>query len=282
MGEQRRDDVRFDSWGGAGEGGLVVYDPVTDAGHLLNPATAAVFEACDGQTSVDEMAERVAARTGLPADRGIVELALAELDEVGLLSTTSGSGAADDEPRGLSRRALIGRLTLGAAAVALLPAIETVVGTSQLAAATPARTQTALDSLTADPKTATTMVNTPVEVTLSTTGGFTDPTSTIFAIGTDPANGSVSLVDAVATYTPTTDFTGTDSFTYIAAQCVPFADALPSCPPENGAVPETGTAPATVSITVTAAPTTTAATTTTAPTTSSVAAATTAEPNFTG
>ena len=154
MGEQRRDDLRFDSWGGAGDGGLVVYDPVTDAGHLLNPATAAVFEACDGQTSVDEMAERVAARTGLPADRGIVELALAELDEVGLLSTT-GPSAADDEPRGISRRALIGRLTLGAAAVALLPAVETVVGTSQLAAATPVRTQTAADSLVADPKTAT-------------------------------------------------------------------------------------------------------------------------------
>ena len=42
---QRRDDLRSDGWSGAGEGGLVIYDPVTDAGHLLNPATAAAFEA---------------------------------------------------------------------------------------------------------------------------------------------------------------------------------------------------------------------------------------------
>jgi len=280
---QRRHEVRFDEWAGAGEGGLVVYDPVTDAGHLLNPATATVFEACDGRTPIDEMAARVSARTGLPIDPGIVELALGQLDEAGLLTPTD-TGPSAAEPAGMSRRALIGRLALGAGAITLLPVVETVVGSSQLAAATPARIQTALDSLVADPKTATTTAGTPVDVTLTTTGGFTTPTSTIFAIATQPGHGAVVLADDVATYTPGPGFSGTDTFTYIAAQCVPFSDALPACPDGNGAVPETGTAPATVTVTVDPAPTTTSTSTTTASTTSTspVAAATAAQPTFTG
>jgi large repetitive protein len=279
---QRRHDVRFDEWAGAGEGGLVVYDPVTDAGHLLNPATAAVFEACDGRTPIDEMAARVSARTGLPTDPGIVELALGELDEAGLLAPAATEPSAA-EPAGLSRRALITRLALGAGAITLLPVVETVVGSSQLAAATPPRTQTAVDSLVADPKTATTTAGTPVDVTLTTTGGFTTPTSTIFALATQPGHGAAVLVDAVATYTPGPGFTGTDTFTYIAAQCIPFSDALPACPDGNGAIPDTGTAPATVTVTVDPAPTTTTTTTAASTTsTSHVAAATAAQPTFTG
>ena len=281
---QRRNDVRVDGWSGAGDGGMVVYDPITDAGHLLNPATAAVFEACDGHTSLDQMAREVTARTGLPTDPGIVELALRELEEARLLVAEAAERSEPPEPAGMSRRTLITRLALGAGAVTLLPVVQTVVGSSQLAAATPPRTHTALDSLVADPKTATTTAGTPVDVTLTTTGGFTTPTSTVFAIETQPTHGAVVLVDAVATYTPTAGFSGTDTFTYIAAQCIPFADALPACPEGNGAVPETGTAPATVTVTVDPAPTTTSSTTTTAPTstTAPVAAATTAQPTFTG
>jgi PqqD family protein of HPr-rel-A system len=89
--KQRRTDLRSDSWSGSGPGGLVVYDPRTDEGHLLNPSTAVVFEACDGRTSVDEIAQRVADHTGLPIDTGIVELALSELAEVGLLEASEGS-----------------------------------------------------------------------------------------------------------------------------------------------------------------------------------------------
>ena len=246
MERQRRPDVRSDGWSGAGEGGLVVYDPMTDAGHLLNPATAAVFEACDGHTSLDQMARAVTARTGLPTDPGIVELALLELDEAGLLVAGPSPSSAPMTSAGISRRTLITRLALGAGAVTLLPVVQTVVGSSQLAAATPSRNHTAADSLVADPKTATTTAGTPVDVTLTTTGGFTTPTSTIFAIDTQPTHGAVVLVDAVATYTPTAGFSGTDTFTYIAAQCIPVVDALPACPEGNGAVPETGTAPATV------------------------------------
>jgi hypothetical protein len=278
---QRRQDVRFDGWSGAGEGGLIVYDPVTDAGHLLNPATAAVFEACDGRATIDEIARRVRERTGLPADAGIVELAVGELDEAGLLIPDATSPAG-----GMSRRALITRLALGAGAIALLPMVETVVGSSQLAAATPVRTQTAEDSLVADPKTATTTEGTSVDITLTTTGGFSSPAATIFQIDTEPGHGAVVLADAVATYTPTAGFTGTDTFTYIAAQCVAISDALPGCPEGTGPVPETGTAPATVTVTVDPAATTTSSSTTTSTSattsTSPPAVAAAAEPTFTG
>jgi len=279
-GEQRGKDLRTQAWGGAGEGGLIVFDPATDRGHLLNPASAAVFEACDGRTSRDEMARRVAERTGLPEDPAIVELALAELAEAGLLQEPDLAGTH------LSRRALMARLAVGAGVAALLPVIETVVSTSDLAAASTAGPQTAEDSLVAVPKTATTTEGTSVDITLSTTGGFSDPTSTVFAIATTPGHGDVSLTDDVATYAPTAGFTGTDTFTYIAAQCIPFADAipLPACPEGNGTVPEAGTAPATVTITVNPTPTTTSTTSTTeAPTTTAaVAPATAAQPTFTG
>ena len=134
---QRRDDLRIDGWSGAGEGGLVIYDPVTDAGHLLNPATAAVFEACDGHASLDQMARAVTARTGLPTDPGIVELALLELDEAGLLVPELAEASQPLASAGMSRRTLITRLALGTGAVTLLPVVQTLFGSSQLAAATP-------------------------------------------------------------------------------------------------------------------------------------------------
>ena len=276
-GQQRRNDVRTHDWGGAGEGGLIVFDPITDAGHLLNPASAAVFEACDGRTSVDEMARVVAARTGLPEDREIVELALSELAEAGLLQEP------DLASSHLSRRQLMARLAVGAGVAAMLPVIETVVSSSDLAAAGPPGPQTAEDSLVADPKTATTTAGTPVDVTLTTSGGSSNPSATLFAIATTPGHGGVTLVDDVATYTPADGFTGTDTFTYIATQCFPFEDALPSCPDGTGPFPENGTAPATVTVTVNPAPTTTSTSTTTteAPTTTGAVAAE-AQPNFTG
>ncbi len=55
----------------------------------------------------------------------------------------------------------------------------------------------------------------------------------IFSKAGDPANGSVTVVDGVATYIPVSNFSGSDSFTFIA---------------NDG---EADSPPATVSITVT-------------------------------
>jgi hypothetical protein len=278
MASARRSDLRTEPWAGEGEGGLMVYDPTSDTGYLLNPATAAVFEKCDGTASPEEMARLVADRTGLPADTGIVALALEELSASGLLLAAPVTDAAVS---GIGRRALIGRLALGAGAVVLLPFVDVVGGVSRLAAVsnTPAG---GIPPLIAQDKSAATTPGVPVAVTLGATGGFSDPDVELaFRIETVPGNGTVDLVGAVATYTPAAGFTGTDSFTYIAWQCVAFVDA-PSlaCPDGTGPVPADGTAPATVTITVTEPTPTTEATTTTAPAAEAVAV--TNAPRFTG
>jgi hypothetical protein len=53
--------------------------------HALNQCAAAVYDLCDGNTSKSEMAAEIHRRTGLPADEEIVDLALSELVETGLV-----------------------------------------------------------------------------------------------------------------------------------------------------------------------------------------------------
>ena len=64
---------------------LLVHRESTDEAHALNETAAIVFDLCDGATSQVEMAAEVARRTGLPADENIVDLALAELLDAGLV-----------------------------------------------------------------------------------------------------------------------------------------------------------------------------------------------------
>src|SRR5262245_14356639 len=79
----------------------------TQEAHALNQSAAAVYELCDGETSKSEMAAEIHRRTGLPADDGIVDLAVAELVEAGLVVLD------DPEARPeTSRRMLIRRLAL--------------------------------------------------------------------------------------------------------------------------------------------------------------------------
>jgi predicted extracellular nuclease len=66
----------------------------------------------------------------------------------------------------------------------------------------------------ADDLTATTPEETPVDVTLVATD--VDGNTLTYAIVAQPAHGTVTLVDNVATYTPALNFNGGDSFTYKA------------------------------------------------------------------
>jgi hypothetical protein len=285
--EIRRSDIRVESWV-TGEGlGLLVYDPLTGGGHVLDPATAAVFELCDGLASREQMADAIAESTGLPTDVGIVDLALVELAEAGLLSERASSGV-------VSRRVVIGRLALGAAAVALLPAVVSVIEVGQAAASTPKTPSIVFVSISVQDKSASTTVATPVDVTLTSVGGYTGP-EVVFWIATGPGHGMVSLTGTTATYTPSPGFTGTDTFKYLAGQCVNFSDVGSAT--QSGRTSEVaGVAPtcssgalvssegeATVTIVVSAP----ATTTTTMPATTTTAAAkpataTAARPAFTG
>lgn len=70
------------------------------------------------------------------------------------------------------------------------------------------------DAPTADNKTASTNENTAVGITLSGSDPESDPLT--FSLASGPSNGTVSISGSTATYTPTTGFSGTDTFTYTA------------------------------------------------------------------
>ena len=56
--------------------------------HALNQSAAVIFEFCDGKTSKAQMAAELRRRTGLPEDEQIVDLALNELVDAGLVTLT--------------------------------------------------------------------------------------------------------------------------------------------------------------------------------------------------
>lgn len=109
------------------DGELLVVRESSHEAHALNETAAIVFDLCDGSTSRASMTAEVSRRTGLPADESVVDLALTELVEAGLVVLD------DEESPAITRRALIRRLALPAAAMALLPVVETVLVPSRAA-----------------------------------------------------------------------------------------------------------------------------------------------------
>jgi PqqD family protein of HPr-rel-A system len=99
---------------------LLVFNPATNEGHALNDTAAAVFNLCDGRTDRAAMAAALAGEFGLPADPAVLDLALSELRDAGLIT-------GEDVPAGINRRTVIRRLGLSVMAAAALPIIETVL-----------------------------------------------------------------------------------------------------------------------------------------------------------
>ena len=119
---------------------ILVMRTATSEAHALNRSAATVYDLCDGNTSKSEMAAEIHRRTGLPADEEIVDLALSELVETGLVMLD------DPESRSLgTRRALIRRLALSSTLALMLPVVETVAvppAEAQVLLSTPGRTPT--------------------------------------------------------------------------------------------------------------------------------------------
>jgi len=65
---------------------------------------------------------------------------------------------------------------------------------------------------TASSVNSTTQVNQSVNITLRGSDADSDPLT--YSVSTQPSNGSVSISNNVATYTPNTDYTGSDQFAY--------------------------------------------------------------------
>ena len=239
--------------------GVLVYDPATDTGHVLEGIAAAVFAACNGTADIAAIEAHVAEVTGAIADPAAVDAAIDQLSNAGLL----------DEQRGISRRVLIGGLIAGVAAVAIAPVITSVARPRKASAQIPPAVE---------PKSATTPVNTPVQIPLSSVRF--DATRTVYWNVDQPAHGTVTVTNtssggvntgAYATYTPDPGYSGPDSFNYVAGECYAAVGtytftappaAQSSCP-AGDSIGGTYIPSALVSITVTPAPTTTTSTTTT-------------------
>ena len=98
----------------------VVYDHQSHCVHCLNQSTSLIWQQCDGQTTIEDMAARLS-EAGLPPDLEIVKRALKHLNRAHLL-TDQPAFVVSDLP---SRRNLISRLGLAAGAAGiLLPTIK--------------------------------------------------------------------------------------------------------------------------------------------------------------
>lgn len=103
---------------------LLIHDAERNHFHTLNATASAVWRACDGTRSVEE----IAARTGF--DAAVVTLTLDKLSDAHLLAATVPSS-------GMSRRDVARRLAAaGVAGAVALPVIASITSESALAAGT--------------------------------------------------------------------------------------------------------------------------------------------------
>jgi hypothetical protein len=117
-------------------GELIIYDVLTDKAHCLNPSAAAIWKHCDGDRSVSDLRRELF--PAVPAETGeeLVKACLERLRRRQLLEDAPEQALVD-----LSRRALLRKVALGAAAAGVIaPLISSVI------APTPAYAVTCLPS----------------------------------------------------------------------------------------------------------------------------------------
>lgn len=70
--------------------GQALFDPATRAVHALDATSMAIWEACDGTTTIEELAAAVAELGNIETSESarIVEVALAELSAAGLIRSS--------------------------------------------------------------------------------------------------------------------------------------------------------------------------------------------------
>jgi len=104
-------------------GELMLFDPGSKKTFCLNQSAAIVWQNSDGRTSVEQLANLVAAQTAMPADIRVVEFALRKLDEYGLMEQITPPTTGDAN---LGRRQLFIRLGWAAALLIAMPLVTTV------------------------------------------------------------------------------------------------------------------------------------------------------------
>jgi hypothetical protein len=109
---------------------VLVFDNQTKKAHRLNRAAALVFSHCDGRTSIDTVLEALRA-AGLPDEREVVELAIADLTKAKLVEPMVDWSAV----RFRSRRTLLKQLGFMTGAALALPIVQSIAAPSVAQAA---------------------------------------------------------------------------------------------------------------------------------------------------
>lgn len=113
---------------------LVIYDEDRKTAHRLNALAVRVWKACDGQTSVDAIAESVDLDSGDDNARAAVSVVLRDLEEAGLL--VPGSAPAEAAEDGLSRRRALA-LAAGVGAALLVSTVSSLTAPTPAMASSP-------------------------------------------------------------------------------------------------------------------------------------------------
>ena len=108
---------------------VLVYDLESNKAHCLNQTAAMVWKACDGKTSVSEIAQLIGSQTGEKVSDDLVWLAIDQLQENSLLEAELQSKFA-----GQSRRDALKKI--GMASMIALPIIASLAAPKSVLAST--------------------------------------------------------------------------------------------------------------------------------------------------
>ena len=101
---------------------VLVYDLDRDKAHCLNQTAAIIWQHCNGENSVSDLAHLLAEKTGLPANEEMVWLALDQLWRAKLLPERFAPSAG--QPK-MSRRQVMRKV--GLASVIALPLVTSIL-----------------------------------------------------------------------------------------------------------------------------------------------------------
>jgi hypothetical protein len=108
---------------------LLVYDLDRHKAYCLNRIAMQVFQHCDGETTIPDMARRIGDAVDMPVNEDVIQLSLARLEKAHLLDGSVGAAVLS------SRRDMF--RTLGRAAVAVLPLVTALSVPTSAQAASP-------------------------------------------------------------------------------------------------------------------------------------------------
>lgn len=167
------------------ENELIVYDQDEHKVYHLNAAAAEAWRLCEECNSISELTQKLAKKTGLPADEEVAFLALSELRDAQLIEGSLGGGE-----RVISRRQL--NESLGRAAIALPAVVAMLAPTAamaQSATTTPGGTGTSSPTTTSNttaPPPTTTLAPPTTPPSPTTTLAPPPPTTTLAPPPTPP------------------------------------------------------------------------------------------------